>query len=125
MNDKRPVNLALHTMKFPVTAITSILHRVSGFILFFLIPLSLLALDAMLNSPNSFSSTMAFLNSPFGKFLVWVFLSALLFHLVMGIRHLIMDLGIGETLHGGKAGSWLGIICSAILIVLAGVWIWQ
>lgn len=125
MNDKRPVNLALHTMKFPITAITSILHRVTGLILFFLIPLSLWALDSMLNSPNGFISTMSFFSCPWGKFLVWVFLSALLFHLVMGIRHLIMDLGIGETLHGGKTGSWLGIFCSAVLIVLAGVWIWQ
>jgi len=125
VNDKRPVNLALHTMKFPITAITSILHRITGFLLFFLIPLSLWVLDTTLNSPNSFVNTMNFLHSPSGKFWVWVFLSALLFHLVMGIRHLFMDLGIAETLRGGKVTSWLGIICSGILIILAGVWIWQ
>lgn len=124
MKDRRPVNLALHTMKFPITAITSILHRISGFLIFFAIPLSLWILNSTLNAPDSFDHTMGILNSPAGKFGVWVFLSALLFHLIMGIRHLLMDLGIGETLKGGRLGAWAAIICAAIAVVLAGVWVW-
>lgn len=124
MNDRRPVNLALYTMKFPVTAITSILHRITGLLLFFLIPLSLWVLNTTLSSPDSFTATMTCLQTPFGKFLVWMFLSALLFHLVMGIRHLLMDLGFGETFAAGKATAWLGLVCSAVLVVLAGVWVW-
>jgi len=124
VNHKRPVNLALTTMKFPITAITSITHRVSGFLLFFLIPLSLWLLDNMLSSPENFDYVMMLLHSAWGKFLTWVFLSALLYHLVMGIRHLIMDFGVGETLKGGRIGAWLAIVISIITIVLAGVWIW-
>jgi len=51
-------------------------------------------------------------------------LSALLYHLVAGVRHLIMDMGIGETLEGGKLGSQIVIAVSAVVIVLLGVWIW-
>jgi succinate dehydrogenase / fumarate reductase cytochrome b subunit len=47
-----------------------------------------------------------------------------MYHLTAGIRHLIMDLGIGETLEGGKLGAKIVFIVSAILIVLTGVWIW-
>ncbi len=51
-------------------------------------------------------------------------LSALLYHLVAGVRHLIMDMGIGETLEGGKLGSKIVIVISVVLIVLVGVWVW-
>ncbi|HEY1026500.1 MAG TPA: succinate dehydrogenase, cytochrome b556 subunit, partial [Pseudomonas sp.] len=34
MNSQRPVNLDLRTIKLPITAYTSILHRISGVILF-------------------------------------------------------------------------------------------
>ncbi len=124
MKDQRPVNLALQTMKFPITAITSITHRITGLLLFFLIPLSLWVLDNSLNSPEGFDYVMQLLNSGWGQFFSWVFLSALLFHLVMGIRHLLMDFGLGETFLGARITAWSGIVCSVILIVLAGVWIW-
>lgn len=41
-----------------------------------------------------------------------------------GVRHLIMDMGIGETLEGGRLGSKIIIAVSVVVIVLAGVWIW-
>ena len=56
--------------------------------------------------------------------MIWGLLSALLYHLVAGVRHLIMDMGIGETLEGGKLGSKIVLVVSAIVIVLLGVWIW-
>jgi succinate dehydrogenase / fumarate reductase cytochrome b subunit len=65
----------------------------------------------------------ACLTSPLAKLVTWG-LSALLYHLVAGVRHLIMDMGIGETLEGGKLGSKIVIVISVVLIVLAGVWIW-
>ena len=40
------------------------------------------------------------LQSFLAKLILWGILSALLYHLVAGIRHLIMDMGIGETLRG-------------------------
>jgi len=58
------------------------------------------------------------------KLVVWGTLAALAYHLVAGVRHLIMDMGIGETLEGGRLGAKLTFIVSAIIIVLLGVWIW-
>ncbi|MFK3796435.1 MULTISPECIES: succinate dehydrogenase, cytochrome b556 subunit [unclassified Pseudomonas] len=124
MNSQRPVNLDLRTIKLPITAITSILHRISGIILFVGIAFMLYALGKSLGSEEGFADVKATLTSPLAKFIAWGLLSALLYHLVAGVRHLIMDSGVGETLEGGKLGSKIVIAVSVVLIVLAGVWIW-
>ncbi|HTN31192.1 MAG TPA: succinate dehydrogenase, cytochrome b556 subunit [Pseudomonas sp.] len=124
MNSQRPVNLDLRTIKLPVTAYTSILHRISGVILFLGLIVLLYGLDMSLASEESFEELKACLASPLAKLVIWGLLSALLYHLVAGIRHLIMDAGVGETLEGGKAGSKIVLAVAIVLIVLAGVWVW-
>ncbi len=120
----RPVFLNLTQIRFPITALTSIVHRLSGLLLFILIPFMLWALERSLATPEGFHCVGHFFASPVMKFFGWVFLSALAYHLVAGIRHLFMDSGIGESKQGGRAGSIIIIIVSIVLIVLAGVWIW-
>ena len=124
VNSQRPVNLDLRTIKLPITAYTSILHRVSGVILFLGIVVMLYALDKSLASEEGFAEVQACLTSPLVKLIIWGLLSALLYHLVAGVRHLIMDMGVGESLEGGKLGSKIVLAVSAVVIVLAGVWIW-
>jgi len=58
------------------------------------------------------------------KLLLWAVISGLLYHLIAGIKHLLMDLGIGETLEGGQTGAKLVVALSAISIILTGVWLW-
>ena len=125
MNDKRPVNLDLSTIKFPVTAIASITHRVTGVAIFLALPILLWMLDRSLTSPESFADLKELMmTSLLVKLVVWGILSVLLYHLVAGIRHLIMDTGVGESLEGGRRGAKLAFIISAVLILLVGVWIW-
>ena len=124
VKSQRPVNLDLRTIKLPVTAYTSILHRISGVILFVGIAIMLFAMDKSLASEEGFGEVQACLTSPLAKLVIWGLLSALLYHLVAGVRHLIMDTGIGETLEGGKLGSKIVIAVSVVMIILAGVWIW-
>ncbi|BCR24726.1 succinate dehydrogenase, cytochrome b556 subunit [Aquipseudomonas alcaligenes] len=96
----------------------------SGVILFLGIIVMLFALDKSLASEEGFAEVKACLTSPLAKLIVWGLLSALLYHLVAGVRHLIMDMGVGESLEGGKLGSKIVIAVSAVIIVLVGVWIW-
>jgi len=124
VKSQRPVNLDLRTIKLPITGVTSFLHRVSGIILFLGLGIMLYALGKSLGSEEGYVEVKACLTSPLAKFVAWGLLSALLYHLVAGVRHLIMDMGIGETLEGGRLGSKLIVAVSVVLIVLAGVWIW-
>jgi succinate dehydrogenase / fumarate reductase, cytochrome b subunit len=124
VKSQRPVNLDLRTIKLPITAYTSILHRASGIILFVGLAIMLYALDKSLASEEGFAQVKACMTSPVAKLVIWGLLSALLYHLVAGVRHLVMDMGVGETLEGGKLGSQLVLAVSAVIIVLAGVWIW-
>jgi len=124
VNSKRPVNLDLTTIQLPITAYTSIVHRISGVLLFLGVAVMLYVLDLSLSSAEGFAQAKAFLGGSLAKLVVWGLLSALLYHMVAGVRHLVMDAGVGETLEGGKQGSKIVIAVSAVLIVLAGVWVW-
>ncbi len=82
-------------------------------------------LDKSLKTSTGFDEVKACLDGNFAKLVVWALLSALLYHLVAGIRHLLMDMGLaGETLEAGKLGAKAVLVIAAVLIVLAGVWIW-
>lgn len=124
VNSKRPVNLDLTKFHFPLPAITSILHRISGVIIFIAIAFLLWGLDASLASKESFASLQSVMDSFLAKLILWGILAALFYHFVAGIKHLIMDAGIGETLKGGQIAAKVVIAVSVVLILLAGVWIW-
>lgn len=124
MNKKRPVNLDIGTIQLPVTAYVSILHRVSGVVLFAVVGLFLWILDSSLSSEESFNSIKEFTNIFVVQIIIWLSLAALIYHLVAGLRHLVMDYGYGETLSGGILGAKLVLISSIILMLMAGFWLW-
>lgn len=124
MKARRPVNLDLFTIRQPLAAISSILHRISGLIVFVGIAGLLYLLDASLTSEADFAAVQAAALSPFARFLLWGVLSALVYHCVAGVKHLFLDFGVGESKEGGPRGAQLVFVVSAVLIVLLGVWIW-
>lgn len=124
MIDKRPVNLDIGTIDLPLPALVSITHRITGVLLVAGAAVLLWLLDESLASEEGFNSVKTLADSFVVKLIVWVTLSALIYHCVAGVRHLIMDMGFGETLEGGITSAKLTIIVSGILIVLAGVCIW-
>lgn len=81
-------------------------------------------LDASLASEESFNEVKRIADSFMCKLIVWAVLAGLIYHTVAGIKHLVMDLGVGESLEGGIAASKLVFAVSVILIVLVGAWIW-
>lgn len=124
MNKERPVNLDLGKFHFPLPAITSILHRISGIIVFVGIAFLLYGLDLSLSGEGGFEAVASIMDNFLAKLIVWGILSALAYHLVAGIRHLLMDVGVGETLEGGRLGAKLTIAVSVVVILLLGVWVW-
>ncbi len=122
---QRPVNLDLTTIRFPVTAIASILHRVSGVITFVAVGILLWLLGLSLASEEGFQAASAIMSSFFVKFIFWGILTALAYHAVGGIRHMLMDFGwLEETFDAGKRSANLSFIIIVVLSILAGVLVW-
>lgn len=127
MKSNRPVNLSMGqvlevNLKSPV-AIASILHRLSGVIVFLLVPVLLWLLDKSLSSPEGFAQVQEILNGFVVRFIVWVFVAGLIFHFIAGVKHLLADVGVAEELESGRMASTIALILSAIGIVASFVWI--
>ena len=122
--DPRPVNLDIGTIDLPVTAYASITHRVTGVLMLFASFLMLWALDMSLTSEASFSEVAAMLASPLAGFILWAIASVLTYHALAGIKHLIMDAGVGETMRGGVIGARIVFALASAAAVAWGTLIW-
>ena len=107
MKDGRPVNLDISTMKLPITAWASISHRVSGILTIPIFALFLWVLQLSLESKESFQILQENFSAPLAKVFIILVLTVYSYHLLAGIKHLIMDLGYGETFEGGVIGAKL------------------
>jgi succinate dehydrogenase / fumarate reductase cytochrome b subunit len=124
VKDNRPVNLDIGTIRLPITAYASILHRASGVFLVVASFLLLWALDRSLAGPESFAALADGMAGPVFKVVAWTIATGLIYHSLAGVKHLIMDFGIGESMEGGVLGAQLVFGLTALGAVLAGVAIW-
>ncbi|MCC5852133.1 MAG: succinate dehydrogenase, cytochrome b556 subunit [Alkalimonas sp.] len=124
MKKQRPVNLDLTTISLPASAKASILHRVTGVAMFIALILVVWAWAVSLSSPEGFEWVKSVMTSHFAKFLAWGTITVLLYHLIGGIRHMIMDLGYWEELSSGNTSARVAIGLWVVLAVLAGGWLW-
>ena len=122
--DNRPMNLNLFKFHFPVMAIVSVIHRITGVIIFLLIPLLLYTLHVSILSQASFSNLQKDLSYSFSKVIILGILVCAVYHLFAGIRHLVMDLGFGESKTAGRITAWFVIFLWIVVVVLLGVWLW-
>ncbi|MFL1800038.1 succinate dehydrogenase cytochrome b556 subunit [Plesiomonas shigelloides] len=125
VNKQRPVNLDLKTISFPITAIASIFHRVSGVITFIALGILLWLLSLSLSSEQGFAQAQAITDTFLVKFILWGILTALAYHVVGGVRHLLMDLGFGEeNLAVASRSARIAFAITIVLSLLAGVLVW-
>jgi succinate dehydrogenase / fumarate reductase cytochrome b subunit len=121
---QRPVNLDLTTIKMHPAANASILHRISGVIMVFAIGILLFTLSTSLSSAEGFAQIQGYLDGIFFKFIMFGCLSALTFHVLAGVRHLLMDLGHFEELASGNVTAKVIMIIWLAVSVVIGVWLW-
>ena len=108
----------------PVTATASILHRVTGVAMFFALIFVIWAWAVSLSSAEGFALVKEVMTSFVAKFIAWGTITVLLYHLIGGVRHLIMDMGHWEELESGKLSAKVALAIWVVLAVLAGVWLW-
>lgn len=125
LHNKRPKHLNLFKIKQPLPAVVSILHRISGVLLFFPgIPLLLCSLQMLLQSQQSFEALQDCLRNPMIRLILLFPLWFFLHHLCAGVRHLLLDLHMGVTLAQARTGSKLVLVAGITLTVLAGLMLW-
>jgi succinate dehydrogenase / fumarate reductase cytochrome b subunit len=124
MNKQRPKHLALHLIKLPLPGFVSILHRISGLLLFLALPLLLLMLQDSLRSIETYTQLMAVLAHPLAKLMLLGLLWAFLHHFCAGLRFLAIDLAYGVQLQQARASSKAVLAVSLLLTVLFGAKLW-
>ena len=114
----RPVYLNLLAIRQPLPAIVSILHRISGVLLFVAgIPLALWGLDASLRSPDAYAAFTGAMSHPLGKLLALALLWSTVHHLLAGVRHLLMDVHVGLELPSARRSSAIVLVLAVVVTV--------
>jgi succinate dehydrogenase cytochrome b subunit len=124
MNKKRPKHLALHLIKLPLPGIVSILHRVSGLLLFVALPFLLLMLQYSVASIETYTQLMDILANPLLKLLLLGLLWAFMHHFCAGLRYLAIDAHLVRDLAQARNSSKIVMAASLILTILVGVKLW-
>lgn len=121
----RPVYLNLFAIRQPIPAVASILHRISGALLFFVgIPALLWGVHESLSSPDSYAALREFLDRPLVKVVALVLVWAYLHHLFAGFRHLLQDVHIGVELRSARQSATLAVFAAIVLTLLVAIRIW-
>jgi succinate dehydrogenase / fumarate reductase cytochrome b subunit len=117
----RPVYLDLLRIHLPLTGWVSILHRLSGVLLFLAVPLGVWALSVSLSGEAGFRQMAGAAAHPLAKLAVVGLVWAFAHHLFGGLRHLALDAHWGADLRSARRSS-LVVILAAGLVTLATVW---
>ena len=116
---ERPLSPHLQVYRWQVQMVTSILHRATGMALAVGLLGMVWGLLSLATGEVSWNLFTACAGSPLGKVVLFGFSWALAYHLVNGIRHLVQDAGYGFAVPDFVRSSWLSVIGSIVLVLLA------
>lgn len=120
LKKERPKHLNLMVIRLPVPGFVSILHRLSGMLLFLLLPLILWLFQSSLESQQSFDAYKQLLANPLMKLVLLGLLWSYLHHFCAGIRYLFLDLDKGLDLQPARASAWAVLAVSIPLTLILG-----
>lgn len=113
-----PVFLDLFRIRFPVGAVTSIAHRVSGVLLMLVFPFLVYLLDLSLRDAEGFRLASGWLQAGWLKPALTLIAWSLFHHLLSGIRFLLIDSGVGVRLEQARLSAWLVNIAGVLAALL-------
>ncbi len=129
---KRPVYTNIHVTQIvqysmPPAAYVSILHRIAGMLIFFLLPFVIWMFDNSLTSEISyetftaaFVSGIGFLPGWFIKLVTLALIWGYLHHFIAGVRHLWMDATHSVSKQQGKSSAVVTLVLSIVLTLALG-----
>jgi succinate dehydrogenase / fumarate reductase cytochrome b subunit len=124
MEKTRPKHLDLPKIRLPIPGIVSILHRVSGILMFVAIPFVLALLAGSLSSQAQFDAYRAVVAMPLVKLMLLALLWAFLHHACAGVRFLLLDIHKGLELDTARATAKAVMVVSLVLTAVIGGVLW-
>ena len=121
MKHNRPKNLDLTKIKLPITAQVSILHRISGVLLFLSIPFFIYLLQLSLSGEQGYVEAVELVNGFFINLILFVLLWALMHHLLAGIRFLLIDIDVGVKIEAARKSAKHVVVSGAVAAVMLGL----
>jgi len=122
--DERPLSPHLQVYRLPLTAILSIVHRLTGLLIALGAVLLIFVLFSVAAGPHAYATAHAVVASWLGRIVLVGFTLGLYVHLCNGVRHLIWDMGYGfelETVDKSAIGALLGAVVLTIATWLLAV----
>ena len=114
MNSPRYLNL--FKIALPLPGVSSILHRISA-VAIFLLSLPMMGLLVFsLSSEANYQIIISLFENIMFKTLFSLFIMAIFYHFVSGLRHLVMDFGYWETLKAGRMSALATFILTGLFI---------
>lgn len=120
--------LLSYLVRFPAAAWVSLLHRVSGLLLFVLLPLAIWALDASVSSEASFEQFARVFSHGYGSLPGWLFkfvclavMWSYMHHLIAGLRFLMLDVNHSavERYRAARSARWVLILSLTLTALLS------
>jgi succinate dehydrogenase / fumarate reductase, cytochrome b subunit len=125
LRKNQPKYLNLLQIKQPTPAVVSLLHRISGALLYFPgIPALLWGLQMALSSPEKYAQLQSILTSPLAKIGLLLSLWFFVHHFCAGIRFLALDLHYGIELQQARLTSKIVLVTGIAITLLIGISIW-
>lgn len=112
----------LFNYRLPPAAKTSILHRISGALLFLALPLVIVPLFGLsITSPTTFNSIAEWMSNPLCKLVLLVLIWGYAHHFCAGIRYLTLDLHMGNSREASQRSGAIVIGVSLALTLVFGL----
>ena len=118
---QRPVYLNLFQIHLPLAGWVSILHRISGALLFLVCPLSVWGLSISLSDEAGFQRVADWVSHPLSKLMLLLLVWAFVHHVLAGLRHLALDLHWGVEGRCARVSS-IAVMSVTALITLFAAW---
>jgi len=111
----------LPNYRLPPAGWVSILHRISGFGLFLLLPFLLYLFELSVKSEITFAYFKGILENPLVKLVLLGLIWAYMQHFCAGVRHLFMDVHVGIEKDSSRQSAVTVLVVSLVLTALAGL----
>lgn len=123
-NHIKYLNLLYLAKQMSITAKVSILHRISGFLLFLSIPLFIYALQASLYNNYFYQLLYSIMQCNLSKIFLIIFLGGLIYHSLSGLRFLFLDIDKGVSKKTAQISAYLVLCFSIIITTILGYFLW-